>query len=514
MYAHIIERRREYHTKWQRMSRAKKRLLKEQANKRGKNENSDEVEIQLLNQDPLANVTTNSIDMNDDYAALSSNSEPNIGCGVNEDASSCNTQMTSEKRYAVVGFNDNTVGIISTTWIEKSDEATLCWWPLSRHTVSAQKHEKPDRITWQVHVISSVLSTTDDFDVAKRRCLVTEDRSNVETDDNVDHFQQRKRKPCFRYEAENAENNKWNQHPSQSKKKCSPSSHENTPSKEISLLQKPCLSGILSETNRTILQKPSPVKNALHNTPSTPSVFPHEDNELVTPSTSVVRTPRSRNLFDPKLLHKNDGSLKEMMQNMSNILQAIYTEHNEQKNIIAELKRDLKILKTTLMKITTKETDKIIEDLIPNPIAAESDLIALNRKLEAESNFRTKFVLLLTSVRGSDCATTVRRIMKKIGTNGLWSLYSMKGQKKKLAFLQKQELYNVILKSSISAHPHVKEQDVTYQISEVLKHAPNRPGGSRYKGKLATDETILQIQDGQDEAIQIQDGQDNAQDVY
>nr|XP_045615127.1 uncharacterized RING finger protein P4H10.07-like [Procambarus clarkii] len=47
----------------------------------------------------------------------------------------------------------------------------------------------------------------------------------------------------------------------------------------------------------------------------------------------------------------------------------------------------MKILKTTL---TTKEADKIIEDLIPSPIAAEGDLNALNRKL-AESSFRTKF---------------------------------------------------------------------------------------------------------------------------
>ncbi|XP_069192157.1 uncharacterized protein [Procambarus clarkii] len=133
--------------------------------------------------------------------------------------------------------------------------------------------------------------------------------------------------------------------------------------------------------NRTVLQKPSPVKTTLHNTPLTPSVFLHEDNELVTPSTSVVRTPRSRNLFDPKSPDKNDGSLKEMMQNMSNMLQAIYTEVNE-------LKSDMKILKTTL---TTKETDKIIEDLIPNPIATEGDLNALNRKL-AESSFRTKFL--------------------------------------------------------------------------------------------------------------------------
>ncbi|XP_069168402.1 uncharacterized protein [Procambarus clarkii] len=69
--------------------------------------------------------------------------------------------MTFEKRYAVVGFNDHSVGIISATWIEKSDDETiLCWWPRSRHTVSAQKHEKPDTTNWRVHVVSTILSTT------------------------------------------------------------------------------------------------------------------------------------------------------------------------------------------------------------------------------------------------------------------------------------------------------------------------------------------------------------------
>nr|XP_045586816.1 uncharacterized protein LOC123748708 [Procambarus clarkii]XP_045587180.1 uncharacterized protein LOC123749107 [Procambarus clarkii] len=113
--------------------------------------------------------------------------------------------MTSEKRYAVVGFNDHSVGIISTTWIEKSDDETiLCWWPRSRHTVSAQKQEKPDTTNWRVHVVS----TTDDFDVAKRRCLAAEDTSNVETEDDMGYPRQRKRKPCFKYEEENSENNK------------------------------------------------------------------------------------------------------------------------------------------------------------------------------------------------------------------------------------------------------------------------------------------------------------------
>ncbi|XP_069192203.1 uncharacterized protein [Procambarus clarkii] len=104
MYAHIIEKRREYHTRWQRMSRAKKRRLKEQASQRGKNENSDEVEIQLLNQDPLANVTTNSID--DDHAALSSNSEPNIGCGANEDASSLESQRERDWTWDMIDEHD------------------------------------------------------------------------------------------------------------------------------------------------------------------------------------------------------------------------------------------------------------------------------------------------------------------------------------------------------------------------------------------------------------------------
>ena len=41
----------------------------------------------------------------------------------------------------------------------------------------------------------------------------------------------------------------------------------------------------------------------------------------------------------------------------------------------------------------------------------------------------------LTSMGGHNVADTVRRCVKRLGTNALWSSYSLKGKKGKLAVL-------------------------------------------------------------------------------
>ncbi|XP_069170795.1 jerky protein homolog-like [Procambarus clarkii] len=127
---------------------------------------------------------------------------------------------------------------------------------------------------------------------------------------------------------------------------------------------------------------------------------------------------RSIPLFETPCNSKLIGSFKVLTRNSSmkviparklnrtgNMLQAIYTEVNE-------LKSDVKILKTTL---TTKETDKIIEDLIPNPIAAEGDLNALNKKL-AESSFRTKFHRTAgVTIHGPEIQNAASRFAESLG---------------------------------------------------------------------------------------------------
>ena len=40
----------------------------------------------------------------------------------------------------------------------------------------------------------------------------------------------------------------------------------------------------------------------------------------------------------------------------------------------------------------------------------------------------------LTSMGGTEVSDSVRRILEKVGTNALWSLYSFKGKKGKKSF--------------------------------------------------------------------------------
>ena len=123
---------------------------------------------------------------------------------------------------------------------------------------------------------------------------------------------------------------------------------------------------------------------------------------------------------------------------------------------------------------------------------------------------------------GANSGVSARKIMAKIGTNKLWSKYSLKGRKSKLAFKdlaicriiiskmfkhlqwkrkeakknriswmkERKSLTNDVFYLTLSpsfaeaclrVHKKVSEVEVEEHIAEYLKHAPNKPGGIRHK---------------------------------
>ncbi|MGH0173121.1 UNVERIFIED_CONTAM: hypothetical protein FKN15_078019 [Acipenser sinensis] len=84
---------------------------------------------------------------------------------------------------------------------------------------------------------------------------------------------------------------------------------------------------------------------------------------------------------------------------------------------------------------------------------------------------------------GRNIGDSIRRQMAKLGTNKLWSMYSLRGKKGKMAFI-KHPVCRVVIRSCTMTIKHTKEADVELEIAEFLKHAPNKPGGSRYKDQV------------------------------
>ncbi|XP_038062873.1 uncharacterized protein LOC119733358 [Patiria miniata] len=85
-----------------------------------------------------------------------------------------------------------------------------------------------------------------------------------------------------------------------------------------------------------------------------------------------------------------------------------------------------------------------------------------------------------TSMGGYNLGESVRRMLRRLGTNMLWSLYSYKGRKGKRA-LSDLQISRVLIKACLSAHPKSRVLEIEETIQETLKYCPNRKGGAKYK---------------------------------
>ncbi|XP_078147750.1 uncharacterized protein LOC144543528 [Centroberyx gerrardi] len=79
----------------------------------------------------------------------------------------------------------------------------------------------------------------------------------------------------------------------------------------------------------------------------------------------------------------------------------------------------------------------------------------------------------LSLLGGKTPGDSVRRIMRKLGTNALWANYSLKGRKGKKKF-QDLGVYEVIIHACRQTHPKVTEHVFDSIIGETLKYAPHR----------------------------------------
>uniref|UniRef100_UPI00358F0851 uncharacterized protein isoform X4 n=1 Tax=Myxine glutinosa TaxID=7769 RepID=UPI00358F0851 len=98
-------------------------------------------------------------------------------------------------------------------------------------------------------------------------------------------------------------------------------------------------------------------------------------------------------------------------------------------------------------------------------------------------SFQTAY---LASFGGASLGASVRRMMRKIGKNELWSKYSLKGRKGKNKF-EDLPICRLVISASMKNHPNMKIADVEAEITETLKHAPNKDGGKNKKLSTASE---------------------------
>ncbi|CAC5420020.1 unnamed protein product [Mytilus coruscus] len=126
--------------------------------------------------------------------------------------------------------------------------------------------------------------------------------------------------------------------------------------------------------------------------------------------------------------------------------------------------------------------DVIVEDVIQSPAKSEEELLEIIRQLESPE-FKKKLINLLSTLGGSKVGDTIRKMLRVLGTNCLWSNYSLKGKKNKN--FSELSLCRVVTKSCIKIH-RCSVSEVEDCIAETLKHAPAQKDGPRYKKRPET----------------------------
>ncbi|XP_071810900.1 uncharacterized protein [Apostichopus japonicus] len=151
--------------------------------------------------------------------------------------------------------------------------------------------------------------------------------------------------------------------------------------------------------------------------------------------------------------------------------------------IIENQKKGLSLLRTLASNLHVASDEIMLEDIFEEKMTTVQQMNELSEKLK-EENYKKKLVNFLSALGGYRVGDTVRIIMKNLGTNALWSRYSMKGRRGKLPF-QSLQLFRVIIKACLRSHKGTSVSLVEREVAETLKHAPNKPGGSNFTARTS-----------------------------
>ncbi|XP_078490917.1 uncharacterized protein LOC144747036 [Ciona intestinalis] len=135
-------------------------------------------------------------------------------------------------------------------------------------------------------------------------------------------------------------------------------------------------------------------------------------------------------------------------------------------------------LENLTKKKSTVEEDSDPITLFKTPMEEVAEVECLEEELQQTEKYKALF-RYFRKLQGNRVGDTVRRILRNCGTNQLWS-YSFKGRKGKLPFCILR-INKAISHACLKLHSAARVKDVEFELSEALKHAPHKRGGTKYK---------------------------------
>ncbi|XP_029571950.1 uncharacterized protein LOC115163879 [Salmo trutta] len=334
-------------------------------------------------------------------------------------------KTTLKKKRVEKEDNDNESG---SSLISQSDTKSEDTSP----TESDSKN-RPDKILWEKYRIS-IFSSTDNYSVAEQRAKRGEvDTSNVESDEEP--AKRVVTKPIrFRVEPPDDDGSEALQ--------------KKTNEPRQAQLPVPQLPPAPSATSRaSVFEKTLQVADAEDLRPCATS-----SQSDISPSGSQEEAGQDRASESdqelPSLLDEPVAS--EMHAGYIKDLQAV------EMRIMVKLEMICTEFKTVLNQVMEaiearqpKESESLGQlEMLQNPAETNEELKDICETLK-DSHYRKKMIRYLTLCCGLDLGSGIRRMMRKIGTEELWTGYSLKGKR---AF-NELSIYDAVTRASLKAHP-------------------------------------------------------------
>ncbi|XP_073715772.1 uncharacterized protein [Misgurnus anguillicaudatus] len=407
--------------------------------------------------------------------------------------------MSSTKvylRYVVLNFiEQNEVEVAPSSWLERIDGVLFCFWPNSNVGTKVIKCAIPDKHLWTKYAVR-VFSDTDNYNIARYRAQKALETSHVE---DSDENSARKILPPRRFREEEPRINK-SKKTQQTKRflEDSESSQDeisNLRAKKVNKRPRSTATASMSgepdedeeqpvkRKNKSVILPAAPCFPSL----STPQQQPHQSKvsancqkqgssiDSHSPrDVSSLSTPEQQPHQTISANWQNQGSVINPQSLRDDIYKLF--ESLERRimlkldQIQTSITSAVDIMTQSISQPSTSVSD--LTEVLEQPCKSVEDLEDLCNKLK-DAEFRKKMIRYLCLQSGGSLGNGIRRMLKKIGENSLWGLYSYKGRKGKLKF-QDLLINDVIIRACSKAYPQQKTQSVEDMIAVTLKHAPDR----------------------------------------
>ncbi|XP_046893968.1 uncharacterized protein LOC124479307 isoform X2 [Hypomesus transpacificus] len=329
--------------------------------------------------------------------------------------------------YIVEFLEENLVGIVAQCWTYEENEQQYSYWPPSNPTKRAKKQEIPDEELWISRRVR-IFAATGDFERALRWSKTAEDKSAVETEE--DQPRKKKRPNKFGDSSED-EGSSW----------------------EVEPMKKTKRRAKLPTPPRP---KKAKISDPFPNPPPPTLATDGTDDELPESQHSMTLTQHFVEDKRPSW-PATAWEPRKLQDTLQVLLRKVETIEASQREILLLLRRS---------------QGRQSEEPALNFVAAQcvKDLQDLEERLKM-NEFRKRVIHHLSLTGGATPGECVRRVMRSVATNAVWSCYSFKGKREKLPFIG-TTVCTTIKQAVMKWKTGLGEEVVEILIGETLKHAP------------------------------------------